>query len=53
MNSNWVYVAYYIYAIFVVCLFSYVVFWKDFNGWWFLMALILLNISPTITNKKE
>ena len=53
MSNNWVFIAYYIFAVFVVGLFSYAVFWLDKSGWWFLIALILLNISPTIKNKKE
>ena len=54
MSNYWVFIAYYIFAVFVVVeLFSYAVFWLDKSGWWFLMALILLNISPTIENKKE
>ena len=52
MSNYWVFIAYYIFAVFVVGLFSYAVFWLDKSGWWFLMALILLNISPTIKNKK-
>ena len=46
MDKNWIYVAYYVYAIFIICLFSYAVFWLDKSGWWFLLAVVLLDIQP-------
>lgn len=53
MNNNWVFLAYYLYAVSVVSIFSYAVFWLDKSGWYWLLALIMLNISPTITTKKD
>lgn len=53
MSNNWVFIAYYIFAVFVVGLFSYAVFWLDKSAWWFVMVLILLNISPTVKNKEK
>ncbi len=51
MNRNWVFILYYLYAIFVVGLFSYVVFWLDRNGAWFIIAFLLLQIQPEIKSK--
>lgn len=55
MNSNsiWIFILYYLYAIFVVGLFSYVVFWLDKEGWWFIVAFVLLQIQPEIKSKGE
>ena len=53
MNNNWVFLAYYLYAVSVVCIFSYAVFGLDKSGWYWVLALIMLNISPTITTKKD
>lgn len=49
--NNYTIIIYYIYALTVILLTGYVVFILDYNGWWFAMALVLLNISPT--NKKD
>lgn len=53
MNSNWIFILYYLYAIFVVGLFSYVVFWLGRDGWWFVVAFLLLQIQPKIESKSE
>lgn len=45
--NNWTIIIYYIYALTVILLTGYVVFILDYSGWWFAMALVLLNISPT------
>lgn len=46
MNNNWTFIAYYIYAIFVIGIFSYIVFELDYSGAWFILAIILLEKSP-------
>lgn len=52
-NNIWIFILYYVYAIFVVGLFSYVVFWLDKSGWWFIIALLLLNNTPIIRTENE
>ena len=52
-DSIWIFILYYLYAIFVVGLFSYVVFWLDKSGWWFIIALLLLNNTPIIRTENE
>lgn len=53
MNNNWIFLAYYLYAVSVVSIFSYAVFWLDKSGWYWLIALIMVSISPTIKTKKD
>jgi len=52
MNNNSVFVAYYIYAAFIIGLFSYIVFGLDYSGAWYILALILLDCAPK-TKKEE
>lgn len=44
---------FYIYALIIIAIFSYAVFILCFDGWWFLMAYVLIDLGiPTTTNKK-
>ena len=47
------FVFYYIYAIFVIAVFSYIVFHLKESGWWFILAVLLLNNSPNFRNNKN
>jgi len=51
MNNKTILV-YYIYVLIVLGACGYVVFGLGHSGWWFLLALVLIEISPK-TNKKE
>lgn len=42
---------YYIYCLAVIFATGYVVFVLDRSGWWFLLAIVLLEISPAIKTK--
>lgn len=52
MNNNLIFALYYLYAMIVICIFSYAVFWLDKSGWYFLLCLLLLQITPSIENRK-
>jgi hypothetical protein len=51
MNNQTILI-YYIYALIVIILSGYVIFILDFSGWWSLLTLVLLNISPTADNNQ-
>jgi len=53
MRNNWIFIAYYIYAIVVVILSGYVIFVLNRSGWWMLVTFLLLNISPSIKQSKD
>lgn len=53
MKYTLIFLFYYLYAIFVVASCGYVVFYLNRSGWWFLLALLLVNITPKISSKKE
>ena len=44
---------YYIYVLIVLSACGYVVFGLDRSGWWFLLALLLTNISPKASKKDD
>jgi hypothetical protein len=48
-----VFIFYYIYAIVVVGIFSYVIFVLNKSAWWFVLAVLLLNNSPIIKKDKD
>ena len=52
MKNSLIFVAYYIYAIFVVTGSCYLVFWKGISEWYFLVSLLLLEKSPITRNKQ-
>lgn len=52
MNSNWVFIAYYIWALTLLILTGYVVFFLGFSGWWFLFTTIIISATPEVTNKE-
>lgn len=41
-----VFVAYYIYLLVIIFATGYIVFWKGYSGWWFLLTAIFSNVSP-------
>jgi len=53
MNSNWIFIAYYVFCTIIIVLTGYVVFILDHNGAWFLLTLLLISNSPSITNVKK
>jgi hypothetical protein len=53
MKSAIIFTAYYLYSLAVILATGYIVFWKDHSGWWFLLAALFLNNSPTITTKTD
>jgi len=53
MKNQWVFIAYYFYCTVLVLATGYVVFFLNRSGWWFLMTLLLVNISPSVTSKSE
>ena len=40
-------ILYYIYAAFIISLFAYVTFGLGYSGWWWILALILLDVNVT------
>lgn len=53
LNNNWVFIAYYIYAVSIIFGTGYVVFFLNKSGFWFLFCLILLMQSPSIETKNN
>lgn len=48
-----IFVMYYIYAIILIAGTAYLVFYKGISGWWFIMTLVLLQISPEVEEKSK
>jgi hypothetical protein len=48
-----VFIAYYVYCLLLVFGTGYVVFWLNNSGWWFLVTMLLCNISPEIKENKN
>ena len=44
--NNKTLIIYYIYVLLVLAVFSYAVFVLDHSGWWFILALLFIEISP-------
>lgn len=49
--NNWTIIIYYIYALAIILLTGYAVFILNHSGWYWLLAIIFLSISPT--SKKD
>jgi len=48
-----IFVIYYLYVIFLLVGCSYLVFWKGASGWWYLLAVLMSQIAPTITTTRK
>jgi len=46
MKHNIVFIAYYIYALLLVFGFMWAVIYENLSGWWVILLLALLNITP-------
>lgn len=53
MNSNWIFIAYYIFVFAIMVLCGYVVFVLKESGWWFLLAFLICDNAPSITKDKD
>lgn len=53
MKDNWIFIAYYIYAVLIVFGTGYVVFFLNRSGWWFVVTLVLIGITPSIKSKSD
>jgi len=51
MMKYLIFVAYYLYALAIIAGTAFLVFWRGESGWWFLLALLLLQITPSINKK--
>lgn len=56
MSSNtllfWIFTVRFAWVAAVLGVTTYLVFWKDASGWWFLLALLLCGGSTTIKDDK-
>jgi len=53
MKYSAIFIAYYIFCLIVLFGTGYVVFILNRSGWWFLLAIIIINASPTVTTKNN
>jgi hypothetical protein len=53
MKAVIILIIYYLYLTAIVFGTGYIVFYKGESGWWFLLTLILSQITPTMETKKE
>jgi hypothetical protein len=51
--NNITIIIYYIYVIIVIILSGYAVFALDHSGWWFLLTVYFISISPKIDNHEK
>jgi hypothetical protein len=53
-NKNYlVFIVYYIYALILIVGFMWAVIYKGLSGWWIILLLMLVNISPEMTSKSN
>lgn len=50
MKNNIVFIAYYLYALFLIGGFFWAVIYKDLSAWWTILLVILLNLTPYENN---
>lgn len=46
MKPNAIFIAYYIYLMFLIAGTAYLVFWKGIDPWWWALTLALSQIQP-------
>jgi hypothetical protein len=52
MNNLTIFI-YYAFCIIIIFLTGYVVFVLNHSGWWFILCLAIIQMSPTSKSKKE
>lgn len=53
LDFNWVFICYYVYCVMVLILTGYVVFILNNSGWWFLVAFLMMQVTPSRTYKND